>query len=185
MLPGGAKWGTNPDALIDKTFKRLSENERYVDPGKHEREYNLKQMEKRTGKAFYPPKISNGPIGAPYPNTNDDEREAPKEPPAPRGVFTNPMKKGCPGTPGLTLGEEGPHRKIKINKHEHEHKTRRCLACPPVMSSTEHLFSSNENCRAIRTCGCHRSTPKKSKKNNGSQQHEGSSIPYDDMNTSS
>lgn len=113
MLPGGTKWGTNPDALIDKTFKRLSENERYVDPGKHEREYNLKQMEKRTGKAFYPPKKSNGPIGAPYPNTNDDERETPKQPPAPRGIFTNPMKNGCPGTPGLTLGEEGPHKKIK------------------------------------------------------------------------
>jgi hypothetical protein len=43
MLPGCPKWGANPDALIDTTFKRLSENERYVDPGKHEREYNLQQ----------------------------------------------------------------------------------------------------------------------------------------------
>ena len=107
MIPGGTKSGTNPDALIDKQFKRLSENERYVDPGKHEREYALAQQAKRTGKAFYPPKKSNGPIGAAYPNTNDDEREQPKQPPGPRGIFTNPMKKGCPGTPGLTLGK--PH----------------------------------------------------------------------------
>ena len=37
MLPGCPKWGANPDALIDKEFKRLSENERYVDPGKERR----------------------------------------------------------------------------------------------------------------------------------------------------
>ena len=31
--------------------------------GKHEREYALKQQEKRTGRAFYPPQISKGAIG--------------------------------------------------------------------------------------------------------------------------
>lgn len=110
MLSGGTKWGTNPDAMIDKTFKRLSEGERYVQPGKHEREYALAQQAKRTGKAFYPPKTSKGLIGDPYPNMNDDERQAEKQPPAPRGIFTNPAKKGCVGTPGLTLGRGEPPR---------------------------------------------------------------------------
>jgi|AntAceMinimDraft_11_1070367.scaffolds.fasta_scaffold70734_2 hypothetical protein len=107
MLPGGTAWGTSLDeGLIDKTFRRLSENERYVDPGKHDRAYNRQQMEKRTGKAFFPPKKCQGLIGPAYLNANEDERETKKEPQAPRGVFTNPMKKGCAGTPGLTLGRD-------------------------------------------------------------------------------
>mmetsp|Transcript_1244 Transcript_1244/g.2894 ORF Transcript_1244/g.2894 Transcript_1244/m.2894 type:complete len:298 (+) Transcript_1244:299-1192(+) len=115
MIPKGSVTGNNPDALIDKTFKRISDGDRYVDPGKHEREYAVAQRKLNiTEKAFYPPKPpvksvgkgSNfGCIGKPFANSNEEEKAQPKGPPEPRGMFTNPTKKGGFGVPGTTIGK--------------------------------------------------------------------------------
>lgn len=50
----GRVWGTNQDAMIDKEFKRLSENEVYIDPGMIERKL-FPKGKNIVEKAFLPP----------------------------------------------------------------------------------------------------------------------------------
>jgi hypothetical protein len=109
-MTGGMNYPTNPEGLIEKTLLRLSEGEPYVDPGKHEREHALAQEKRRTGKGWFPPALEM-PIEH-HEYLPDGERPEPKPPKAvkgtpqylrDRGVKTAPSKRGCVGTPKITI----------------------------------------------------------------------------------
>ena len=89
---------------------RSWQGEPYVDPGKHEREHALAQEKKRTGKGWFPPALEM-PIEH-HEYLPDGERPEPKPPKAvkgtpqylrDRGVKTAPSKRGCVGTPKITI----------------------------------------------------------------------------------
>mmetsp|Transcript_10312 Transcript_10312/g.19530 ORF Transcript_10312/g.19530 Transcript_10312/m.19530 type:complete len:248 (-) Transcript_10312:404-1147(-) len=54
MVVPGTVWGKNQDAMIDKEFKRLSENDVYMDPGAAERKARLANKKHVSDKAFLP-----------------------------------------------------------------------------------------------------------------------------------
>ena len=90
---------------MDLDIRRLGENDPYVDPGKHDRAAAKEAIDKRVSeKGFLPPKGSHGDtFGEPVANMNEGD-DVDVAAPAPRGVYTNPGKKGCAGTPGITIG---------------------------------------------------------------------------------
>mmetsp|Transcript_11368 Transcript_11368/g.13476 ORF Transcript_11368/g.13476 Transcript_11368/m.13476 type:complete len:300 (+) Transcript_11368:134-1033(+) len=120
MLTKGDTWGNNPDALLDKTFKRLSENDTYLDPGTLERKERVKKREKNiTEKAFYPtapakkstgPGMNYGTIGEPMPYKHEFEPNELKsmilkpEVGEPKNFQTAARKMGGYGTLGTTIG---------------------------------------------------------------------------------
>jgi len=117
FLTHGTKVGKNPDALIDRDYKRLSEGDQYVDPGTYERRAKVQEKSKNISeRPFYPSKPSAkatgkgthfGTIGGMYKHENDDDPNAPRNTEtAPRNFYTNPSKKGGYGTPGTTIGKQ-------------------------------------------------------------------------------
>mmetsp|Transcript_68385 Transcript_68385/g.216403 ORF Transcript_68385/g.216403 Transcript_68385/m.216403 type:complete len:290 (+) Transcript_68385:173-1042(+) len=112
---GHVPTGNNPDALLDKSFKRLSENDVYMNPGALERRQRAKEREKNVSeRPFFPtnpPKKSTGP-GNKYgcigqvpehiymtKGEGGDEKKAER-----RETLRNFIT--APGKPGATLGPQ-------------------------------------------------------------------------------
>mmetsp|Transcript_18056 Transcript_18056/g.58963 ORF Transcript_18056/g.58963 Transcript_18056/m.58963 type:complete len:281 (+) Transcript_18056:57-899(+) len=110
---GATITGNNADAMLDKTFKRLSEGDTYLDPGALERKHRVAQRKMNISeKAFYPsqpgrkapgPGTSYGCIGKQpdYMAETADTNE--KDAAVGRNFYTNPPKKGGFGVPGTTI----------------------------------------------------------------------------------
>jgi hypothetical protein len=86
----------------------------YVDPGGHERRAAVEALAKRGDEEFYVAAHASDQPFSTYANVDegDDsvkprpERKDGKVITAPPGVLVAPVKKGCAGTPGITIGGE-------------------------------------------------------------------------------
>eukprot|EP00899_Mesostigma_viride_P013237 jgi/Mesvir1/21914/Mv01973-RA.1 len=110
FLTGGpAKTGRGPDAYLDKTLKRLTEGDPYVDPATRTRQEHLEQKKTYTNTK---PFVLGGRQGSTYkppeyvsvPDKDADKPKSPKSP-GPRNFVTSPSKSGRAGL----LGKEYPY----------------------------------------------------------------------------
>eukprot|EP00760_Papus_ankaliazontas_P038865 PhM_4_TR9383/c0_g1_i1/m.70772 len=123
------KKGAGPDTTFSQKVLSLSEGDKYVDPGLPERRHRMEENKKRLGTGVFrqasPMKRSTGAgstfgtfgtVDDDIAHKHADERKtkeefvAPRYEPKKRYIYTNPMKKGTFGYPGLTIGQYGESR---------------------------------------------------------------------------
>mmetsp|Transcript_20290 Transcript_20290/g.28090 ORF Transcript_20290/g.28090 Transcript_20290/m.28090 type:complete len:305 (+) Transcript_20290:159-1073(+) len=110
----GIVWGKNPDAMIDKEFKSLSENDVYLDPGALERKHRTTRGGKNISeKAFLPSSPSKNASGKgtnfglfqKFDNLPTENEENPrKSGPGPKNFLNSKPMKGSYGMTGHFLG---------------------------------------------------------------------------------
>ena len=119
MTPGERKSGKNNDSWFDTEVKRFGEDEPYIDPdpgipeipGKEQRVRELEAIKKRvSAKGWFPagrmnPEAPKPRMGPHYANMNEGDGEEGKYVPMPRGLYTQPPKRGSYNQPGILIGE--------------------------------------------------------------------------------
>lgn len=113
-----SKKGNGPEALFDKKIKSLAEGDKYVDPGIRDKRVQMENDKKKltsNGFQYASKNTSKGPIRGmigEYPKHEPEyvvvkRGEVGKsDKGAPKGIYTNPSKKGGYGTWGTTLSSE-------------------------------------------------------------------------------
>ena len=119
MTPGERKSGKNNDSWFDTEVKRFGEDEPYIDPdpgipeipGKEQRVRELEAIKKRvSAKGWFPagrmnPEAPKPRMGPHYANMNEGDGEEGKYVSMPRGLYTQPPKRGSYNQPGILIGE--------------------------------------------------------------------------------
>ena len=119
MTPGERKSGKNNDSWFDTEVKRFGEDEPYIDPdpgipeipGKEQRVRELEAIKKRvSAKGWFPagrmnPEAPKPRMGPHYANMNEGDGEEGKYVSMPRGLYTQPAKRGSYNQPGILIGE--------------------------------------------------------------------------------
>lgn len=152
MVVQGDVLGNLPDAMIDKNFKRLSENDVYIDPGSLERRERAARKERNVSeKAFLPSspaKKSSGKgtyygcISPAQEYMHDNDPDAVKPPPdtnGPKNFLCSPAKKGGYGTTGTSIGhvpeyESEPYLNSRILEKDERIAAREKIVKPFVSS---------------------------------------------------
>ena len=119
MTPGERKSGKNNDSWFDVEVKRFGEDEPYIDPdpgipeipGKEQRVRELEAIKKRvSAKGWFPagrmnPQAPKPRMGPHHANMNEGDGEEGKFVAMPRGLYTQPMKRGSYNAPGILIGQ--------------------------------------------------------------------------------
>lgn len=121
MVTCPGKKGAGPDVTFSQKVLSLSEGDKYVDPGLGDRRHKMEQNKKKLYPGVFRPSSPGkrpvgagslfGTFGGGYEHKADDSSVKTKADGAsryeqkPRYIFTNPMKKGTYGFPGLTIGK--------------------------------------------------------------------------------
>ena len=125
MTPGERKSGKNNDSWFDTEVKRFGEDEPYIDPdpgipeipGKEQRVRELEAIKKRvSAKGWFPagrmnPQAPKPRMGPHYANMNEGDGEEGKYVPMPRGLYTQPPKRGSYNQPGILIGDRSETRR--------------------------------------------------------------------------
>ena len=119
MTPGERKSGKNNDSWFDVEVKRFGEDEPYIDPdpgipeipGKEQRVRELEAIKKRvSAKGWFPagrmnPQAPKPRMGPHHANMNEGDGDEGKFVAMPRGLYTQPMKRGSYNAPGILIGQ--------------------------------------------------------------------------------